>query len=331
MARRAPPDARPRPLFAVLCNPRSGEIRKRLKVTRAAGRHLAGPLYREASRSAEIRRELLALTADPRRPLCILGGDGTVQAVLTALLEEEGDPRRWPPLAVLPGGSTNMIARDLGFSGSLEDELESLRLWSRADPVGGGLVRRPVLRLERREGETLCGTFFGAGAVATGVRYWSERLKGRGPGRVHTAPLAIARILLSLTVGRAPAELVPSLEYAVDGEPVRFREALLCLVTTLDRLILGTRPHWGEGPGSLRFTLVERDPGRLWLNLPRLARGRPGKALTPERGYHSRKATRLRMSFTGHFVLDGELFHHDATDGPLRITALEGARWLVPE
>jgi hypothetical protein len=302
-----------------------------LKVIRAIGRHLAGPLYREASRPEEIRRELPILTADPRRPLCILGGDGTVQAVLTALLEEEGDPRRWPSLAVLPGGSTNMIARDLGFSSSLEDALEDLRVWSRADRVGRGPVVRPVLRLERREGETLCGTFFGVGTVASGVRYWSERLKGRGPGRVHMAPLAIARILLSLTVGRAPDDLAPSLEYAADGEPARSRRALLCLVTTLDRLILGTRPHWGEGPGLLRFTLVERDPGRLWLNLPRLARGRPGEALTPERGYHSRNATRIRMSFTAHFVLDGELFHHDATDGPLRITALEGARWLVPD
>jgi len=46
--------------------------------------------------------------------IVVNGGDGTVQAVLTALLRSPL-PRALPLLAVLPGGTTNTTARNVGY------------------------------------------------------------------------------------------------------------------------------------------------------------------------------------------------------------------------
>ena len=54
--------------------------------------------------------------------IAVNGGDGTVQAVLSAWarLRDAGSvPEALPPLAVLPAGSTNMTAHDLGCGGRL--------------------------------------------------------------------------------------------------------------------------------------------------------------------------------------------------------------------
>ena len=50
------------------------------------------------------------------RILVVNGGDGTVQAVLTAI--HNGQPfETAPPLAVLPNGKTNLIALESGLGG----------------------------------------------------------------------------------------------------------------------------------------------------------------------------------------------------------------------
>jgi hypothetical protein len=124
--------------------------------------------------------------------------------------------------------------------------------------------------------------------------------------------------------------MAPPMECTVDGRTIRGRESVLCVVSTLDRLILGTRPHWGAEAAPLHFTLVERHSRRFWRNLPRLARGEPGNRLTPDNGYHSHNAAAVDLSFAGPYVIDGELSTHSGEEGPLRISAVTGVRWVVP-
>ncbi|MGH6962222.1 MAG: diacylglycerol kinase family protein, partial [Dongiaceae bacterium] len=84
--------------------------------------------------------------------LIVSGGDGTVQKVLTELLNgREFDPL--PAVAVLPGGMTNLIAADVGMLG---DPVSSLiKLCRVASDPGGARERieRSVLSLQRTPGE----------------------------------------------------------------------------------------------------------------------------------------------------------------------------------
>lgn len=326
----SPPPPPPDPgATAVLCNPASGGVGRRIDGIRRVGGQIAGDAYREAVGPGEIAAAVETSLAGGCRVLCVVGGDGTVHATLTALDRLAGGAP-WPALAVVPAGTANVTATDLGARGSASEALESLQRWHRGREAGLRLVRRPVLRVERPGGAPLCGLFFGAGAVAAGVRYFRTRLDRLPLGGEGLSAVAVGRVLLDLARGRATGgAAAPTVRISLDGGPERRRRGLLFLVSTLDRLLLGTRPYWGRENAPLRYTLVEEGARRLWRNLPRLALGRPGRALAPENGYHSRNVHRLAAEIDAPWVVDGELYGGKAPER-LHITAPHTPEWLIP-
>ena len=320
--------------IAVLCNPRSGRVVRQLEIVREMGRALGGELYREVGGATEIAAALSELKALEADTLCIIGGDGTVHGALTALhaLEPHGP---WPMIAPLPAGSTNMTARDLGAGGALMERLRAVRDWCDLSGPGredsnGTLVRRPMLCVEHAKHEAHCGMFFGAGTVADGVQFFDQRLRGVGLGE-HTSGLSIARVLLSLAVQGITGNTVGRrMVSAVDGRASSEYLSIFCLASTLHRLVLGTRPYWGEEDGPLHYTMIEKGARAFWRSLPRIARGRPGAKLTPERGYISQNATAVELTFDGPFAVDGQIYQANTADGPCRITTPRVVDWLVP-
>ncbi|MFD1693060.1 diacylglycerol kinase family protein [Azotobacter chroococcum] len=85
----------------ILLNPGSGRVRRRLPALRRIAAALPEALLQEVSGPREIEQALRLWQAGPQDLLVILGGDGTLQATLTALLQEPaGD---LPGLLVVPG------------------------------------------------------------------------------------------------------------------------------------------------------------------------------------------------------------------------------------
>ena len=81
---------------------------------------------------ADIAPALQDLAARNISVLAINGGDGTVSAILGELLEREFFAT--PPLiAVLPGGTANMNAGDIGVRGSLNKAVVRFCQWSEGD------------------------------------------------------------------------------------------------------------------------------------------------------------------------------------------------------
>ena len=266
--------------------------------------------------------------------LIINGGDGTVQHALTVLMQRSA-PGRWPRLACLPGGTTNMTAYDLNRHRRFGDCLPALRA-----AVTGGVpeIRRRAVTVEARgrSADHRCGFFFGIGTIVQGIEYFHERLRSSAAHELG-AGAALARTLWGIARRQPPFSRsltvrFGALLHARDGRPCFGPPGVACvrlfLATTLDRLFLGIRPYWGPGPGSLKSTLVEsRAPGFV-ARVPRLLRGRPDRNMTPQEGYHSARLDALTLSFNGTYTLDGELFHHagdtmavTATD-PLRVMSL---------
>ena len=287
---------------AVLCNPAAGRVGKDLERIRQHGRRLAGERYREAVTPAEVAGALHSL--DPKHLLVVVGGDGTLQAALSHIY-----PGPWPAVLPIPGGTTNMSARDLGLRGSPGALLESLARQLEANR-GVSVRARPVLCLERPGTAPVVGLFLGAGAIAAGVNYFRERVRGRlGVTGEKASALAVLRVLLPLLSGRGHGRRAPlSARLVLDSVQVHEGEQFLILVTALDRLLFGARPYWGQGPGSLRCTAVAHPPQRLLRSLPALLRGRPGRRLRPEHGYRSWNLDQIELQLDGPVVVDGELY-----------------------
>lgn len=337
---------RPPPEIAVLVNPRSGRVRRRVARVRALAHRLAGERYAETSDPQAMAEFVARAAPGPDGVLCVAGGDGSVQAVLTAL-ERQRPQAAWPLLAAAPGGTTNMTARDLGEPVKLTTYLRRLARWaesggsggsgSDADAGAGGpssggrLVSRPVLRIAPPLGDPVAGMFLGAGAVAAGVDMFHRSFKPRGIPEGVAFPLIIGRYLAALaSPGRRRDELAPRVTLSVDGTVLQDRRALFLFTTTLHRLLLGTHPYWGAEEGPMHTTLVEGHVHWGVADVPRFARGAGPPRFTPELGWHSHNAHRVGLAFDGPWIVDGEVLHARASDGPLEITAGRTVRWWVP-
>lgn len=323
------PTATRRPRVAVLCNPRSGEVKRERDDIRAAARRVGDGPYREASEPTGISRVVEEALEAESDVLCVVGGDGTVHAVLSALVQR-APGEEWPRLAVVPAGTANMLARGLGARGGAVARLVALRGWRDEGGSGGRVVRRPALRIGHGDSPASAGMFFGAASIAAGVRYFERRIQGKGLAVERLSALAVARVALGLAFGGMKGEAVREVQSRVDGEPVGADRCVLCLATTLDRLLLGTRPYWGEEEAPVHFTRVDEGARGFWWNLPRLAGGRPGRSMTPERGWFSRNVHRVELTFDGVFVIDGELYRARSASGPVRIGVTRVVEWLVP-
>lgn len=309
-------------------NPLGGRMRRRKNALREALTEIPGIIRREASNSTEITSALTTLINGNIDLLIIAGGDGTVQAVLGHLFANcPADD--WPILTVVPGGTTNMTAADLGIHSRPERVTQRLHdlLLQPATPL---LLQRHVLCIEQQGQAPVYGMFFGAGLIARGVKYSRSRIKRLGiPGGIFSA-IIILRSLGGFILGRgkggwAPADL--SINDMNGG--VRSGSYQFAFASTLNRLIYGMHPYWGREPGPIHVTLVEQRRRYFWRKLVPLLYGR-GKRLEARHGYHSYNTHALEIAMDDDYIVDGELYRADGKSGPLRISATLPVTFLIP-
>ena len=312
----------------ILFNPEAGRNRrggeKILSALKEAG------LVRCVETPEETSAALTELARAGANHLIVSAGDGTVQACLTALFHKRPFGQI-PPLSVLPGGTTNLIAGDVGPKGSQARSVERL-LKIIACPCTGNLYRkkRAVIRLSAgssadREGALVrYGMFMGTGAVARAVSFYQERLHESGLWGGPGIALTILRYLwIELVLRRGSrragshGRLSERTEIVLDGRKTIQGETLLALITTLERLFAGIHPFWdGPGPSSaqgvtrpLKMTVVMRRPSRLLRSLPSLLAGKASSGLSQENGYLSLRFSQAEIHTDSALALDGELIH----------------------
>jgi diacylglycerol kinase (ATP) len=300
----------------IISNASAARSRRRVEALRQALPDSATVSHCITEQSAEMARLVGHDQWQPADLLVVNGGDGSVQHVLTELLNH-CPPPRLPRLACLPGGSTNMTAFDINHHRSFAHCLETLgRAAAEESPPTAGA--RPVVRVETEgTGEPArFGLFFGIGTIVQGIEYFHQRVRPSGGVHELGAGVAMGRALWGILRRQPPFDSPLRVAFAPcadHAEPAAWQTLTvrLLLVTALDRLFLGMRPYWShgqEGNGALKTTLVESRAERFLWSIPRLLRGRPGSAMTPERGYRSGRTGHLRLCFDGSFTLDGELF-----------------------
>ncbi len=310
--------------IGVLTNPLSGGNRQGYPwLTRVSDLVLA-----EGTTPQEITEGLFALSRKRIGLLVINGGDGTVQAVLTAIFTQGMFPSP-PVLCLLRSGTTSMLARDAGIDGPPPRAFKRiLEAWKGGASTGCvHFFERFVLKVESSKlSLPLYGMFFGIGAVCQGIELFHSKVNPGGLRGEILCGVTVLHLLFSLLL-RGNRGVAPpvSVEISADGVPIPFQEVLFTMATTLERLFLGLRPYWGTGSSPLRFTAVSSRTASLVRCLPSLVRGRPHVLMTEENGYCSRTAFRIDLAFRGAFTLDGQLFEND---GAITITPAGPLRFL---
>ncbi len=267
-------------------------------------------------RFEQVDEALARLCATGVELICISSGDGTIQHIQT-LLAEKFKPNPFPKLCLLPHGTTNMTAADIGFrSKSIPAQSDFI-----LQPMPQHSVKRASLRIAgASDGKVRHGMFLGTGAIAVATKYCQVALNDNGIHGSWATGATLAVALIRAVFGGQPKDDPSrfdhphSISLEVDGTVLAEGRQLLALCTTLDKLILGSRPFWGGKSAEIRCTALGFPvPSVLrWTapmmfgsearRMPDVARSLSGSAIT------------LRSSSA--FVVDGEFF-----DGPeLRIT-----------
>lgn len=292
----------------VLNNLRAGRNRKRVSQVLEVLRRYPDVVHVETESVRALPEALGELTRREVDLLVVNGGDGTLQYVLTELL----DGRDMPPLrfvAPLRGGRTNMTASDLGA-----DPRPGRGLARLLDAIARGeldprLMARPVLHVEstRRAGIQY-GMFFGAGMIQRAVEL-VHRTFPPGQQGVFGAGLVTGALIAKVFTHPSDGILTPDkAAVSFDGRLLGDSEFYLLIASTLTHLFLRMNPFWGDGPGGVRVTALASRAWRSIAAAPGILRGRPRGFVTPENGYESARAHCVQIGMGCGFTIDGEIF-----------------------
>ena len=227
------------------------------------------------------------VVAEGARRVLVAGGDGTIATAAAALLESPAE------LAVLPGGTLNHFARDLGIS-TVPSEAVMLASGDESRGVDVGMVNGRI--------------FLNTSSVGVYVRFVRirERLEPRLGYRVASA-LAALRILFTVRL--------MGVEVVVEGRTRFYRTPLVFIGVGERELQL---PSLGQRvPGGRRGLHVMVVRGRskarlLALGLSAVARGMDSTSRTPEFDSFIVDGLRIDMRGMGTVAVDGEIAMLDA-------------------
>ena len=267
----------------------------------------------------EIYPALERFAAQGVMELFISSGDGTVQAIQTWLAESKAFAM-FPRLCLLPHGTTNMTAADLGFKRRNINEQAAFI----GSPTPQETAERPTVRVANpAHGKPQHGMFFGTGAVSEATRYCQTAFNDKGVGG-NWATFATLATVLSKSVFIKPNPHDPNrfdkpypITVKIDGQTLCHGDQLMMLATTLKKLILGAKPFWGGSDGGpLRVTTMPYPIPSIprWI-IPSLY-GSEARKYPP--GALSRACTTCEVATATSFVIDGE-FHDAPKDQPLRL------------
>jgi diacylglycerol kinase family enzyme len=311
-------DDRPVTRAGLIVNPRSGK-------SSGKGLALARMLQGNPNVSIKIieRFEMIdslidELAAEGVSDLFISSGDGTIQAIQT-ILAERRPFATLPRLALLPHGTTNMTAADLGFRHrAIPAQADFIRELKHTD-----LQARPTVRcVNPRDGTPRHGMFVGCGAVADATRFTQIAFNAKGvKGGYGVFATLTGSVIRSLFTKLDPNDTTRfdrpyPIRIEAEGRVYADGNQLLMLATTLDKLVLNTRPYWGGKTGPMRVTSFPYPIPSIprWL-LPMMYGGEDRKF---PKGAVSFCTESLEVTTPVTFVIDGEFFE-PPLNAPLRL------------
>jgi hypothetical protein len=316
------------PKIGLISNPRSQRNRRGLDGIHRAVADAPDVIHIATESRQDLDDALREFARQDVRLLLINGGDGTVQAVRTRLLEGRAF-EKVPDVALLARGTANTTAANIGLHGKATAGLVRLLAAARDGTIGTRIEERPILRLENIRGKgPQRGMMFGAGAVQGAIELCRREIYARGLRGNLGIGVTLVGLLLGTVFRTRNYGVLRGHEIAVslDGGVENRRSRLLVLATTLDRLILRSRPFWNCAGAPIRYTSIAYPPDRLLRSAAKVLYGWRREALSPE-VYDSQGAGRIAVRLDAPFTVDGEMFE-PLPDQPVLITAADRVRFV---
>lgn len=290
----------------VVSNPRAGGGRAAATWARLAARvPEARAVERLAPSTPDALREVVPRLAESDL-VVVVGGDGTLSAVLTALARVGA---AGTPIALVPAGTMGTVLRGLGARADAR-ALAAALAWAR-DPDPTCLVEAPTVAVHAdADGAPRVGFLVALGLVSA----FFARYDAAGGGAPVAAGLA-ARAVGSAVVGGAFARALFAPTRAtvrVDGRALPLEALTLFVAGTLAHVGLGLRPlprarEASPREGTFAVAASDAPARRLAAAAPSvlLARGLGGAVGRGAEGLA--RAVELELPMATPFVLDGDL------------------------
>jgi diacylglycerol kinase family enzyme len=243
-------------------------------------------IYESAPEQLESTLRELVAGKVPR--LLIAGGDGTIATAASVLLQTDVE------LAILPGGTLNHFATDLGIPTEPDEALE-LAVVGTARPADVGMMNERVF---------LNTSSVGAYVHFVRVREYLERYLG----------YRIASFIAALRVLFEFRKI--TVEFEADGKRHTYETPMVFIGTGERELklpLLGKRVP--DGKRGLHVMIVQgRTRGRLMaIALNAVARGVKTAARTPELDSFIVETCTIKLRHASRIALDGELISDGST------------------
>jgi len=299
------------PLVAVLSNPLSATNAGGMDEIRRVVNESPNVVHFELN-GIETMDEAMELFGRANPALLIInGGDGTLGAAFASILYNKPF-QEIPPIAILPGGKTNMTAADLGAKGKPIKVLRKLLKLANGGGVPDRLTKRHVIEMDLGDGQRpRVGTFFGTAGIIKGIFWCREYAYSAGiPNTLAHIFSAVKLVSSALGIGRDKTLMVSDpMSIFVPGSCRIAGQYASVVSTTLNSLLLGVKPYAykNAGTGGIRFSAVEAGPANVLRALKGFITGSFGDKYLP--GIHVRRTNEVRIEGTDPVTLDGEVYH----------------------
>jgi diacylglycerol kinase family enzyme len=286
-----------------------------------AGRVLAPASLDELGTTAASLRD------DPPAVIAVHGGDGTLHKVVSALGAAFGE-QPLPPLAVLTGGTMNVVATSLGLREDPKVFLRELAEDARAGRPPQ-LVQRRCLRIGDQLGfvfgnglaSNFLGEYYGAGAYGAGRAAW----------------LLLTTFFSALVGGPLVRRIFKRFEgqVRVDGKLLDRTRFVGINAATVREVGMGFKLNHRADDDPERFGVlaIHASPLALSFDLPAVHAGR---GIAPTRAYSAVASTlEITPLMSAHptgemsYTIDGDLYRVPAS-APLRISVGPRIQFVRP-
>lgn len=251
------------------------------------------------------------------KQIFIEGGDGTVQGVLSEFLRQaETFPSGLPNFAIIAGGMTNQVAKNIGLRPAMIGAALNGNLRTKA---------MPLLQIETSSPKPHYGFLFSTGAVPMVTEYTKNTLHKKGIG----GSMAVAAGILKGISSSNDDVLQPTAikMRSLDDTTIKIDKSHIgTVLTTLPSLIIGFDPFWGRENGPLRLTYVDENYRSLYRNVAGLWLGGKKRDRSQD-GLESWNLSHVEYSYDGPSVLDGEPII--SANGKFTITASQALNFIV--
>ncbi len=253
----------------------------------------------------------------------IHGGDGTLHWTIGELIRAYAG-RPLPPVAVLPGGTMNVVASSLGIRVRAERLLEELAATRRAGQVPQTIHRRCLKVLCAPAGaantpaacEINYGFVFGTGLISN---FLEEYYAKHGYGAVRAGWILMRTVLSAVTTKRLADRVFRQFrgEVLVDDHKLPWPALVGVGAATVTEVGLGFKLNHRADDDPDRFGVLAISCPPLSLMLD-LAAVRAGNGISPKRAW-SAVASRMTIAPEAGgcaYTIDGDLYR---TDGPISV------------